>query len=349
MTAATVTTIFAERVLHWYAAYGRKDLPWQVKDPYRVWISEIMLQQTQVKTVLPYYTRFMARFPTVASLADAEPDFLLLSWSGLGYYARARNLHRAAIIVRDNFGGEFPRQFDDVVALPGIGRSTAGAILSLACDQRHVILDGNVKRVLARHAMISGWPGNTAVAEELWQLAEELTPSNDVAAYNQAMMDIGATLCTRAKPQCERCPVSADCQAFLHDAVQDYPEKKPARKNPERKCYLLLLRDGDSVLLERRPPQGIWGGLWSFPELVDLDAWCAERNIRTEDVVQLEPVTHVFSHFRLTMIPVQVSRQQADWVSDRDSEWYDVHQPVRVGMAAPIKMIFESLREHEHA
>ena len=206
---------FATRLLDWFDEHGRKDLPWQhPKDAYRVWVSEVMLQQTQVQTVIPYFERFMARFPDVITLADAAQDDVLQHWSGLGYYARARNLHRAAQVIRDNHAGEFPRTLDEVIDLPGIGRSTAGAILSLAFGQRHTILDGNVKRVLARHQAVEGWPGRTAVAKQLWEIAEQYTPEENTAAYTQAIMDLGATLCTRSKPACERCPVATDCQAL---------------------------------------------------------------------------------------------------------------------------------------
>ena len=276
---------FAERLLAWFADHGRHDLPWQRDpSPYGVWVSEIMLQQTQVATVIPYYERFMARFPDLAALAEAPLDEVLAHWSGLGYYARARNLHRAARQAMAEHGGRLPETIDALQALPGIGRSTAGAILSLALGQRHPILDGNVKRVLARHAAVAGWPGKAAVQRTLWELAEARTPRRRVADYNQAMMDLGATLCTRARPACERCPVAADCRAREQGLQTDYPGPRPRRELPERQVQMLLVRDPQGrVLLERRPPQGVWGGLWCLPELAteaDPLARCRERGLR---------------------------------------------------------------------
>ncbi|HEY5762079.1 MAG TPA: A/G-specific adenine glycosylase, partial [Rhodocyclaceae bacterium] len=224
-------TDFATRVLHWYDQHGRTDLPWQdTGDPYRVWVSEIMLQQTQVQTVIPYYRRFMHRFPDLASLAGARLDDVLQHWSGLGYYARARNLHYAAEIIRDRHDGRFPETIEAVCELPGIGRSTAGAILALTFDQRHAILDGNVKRVLARHAAVDGWPGKTAVARKLWELAEARTPPERVGAYTQAMMDLGATLCTRSRPACAMCPVQGDCRALARGEVERFPGRKSKKE-----------------------------------------------------------------------------------------------------------------------
>ncbi|MGD1984639.1 MAG: A/G-specific adenine glycosylase, partial [Chromatiaceae bacterium] len=234
---------FATRILAWFAQHGRKDLPWQrPTDPYRVWVSEIMLQQTQVGTVVPYFERFMHRFPTLSDLADATLDEVLHHWSGLGYYARARNLHAAARQVMVEHDGRLPTEIDRLQALPGIGRSTAGAVLSLACGQRQVILDGNVKRVLARHHAVDGWPGRTAVAKRLWSIAERLTPVQRVAEYNQAMMDLGATLCTRRRPSCDRCPVNDDCVARRQGDPHDYPGSKPQRRLPERTVRMLMVR-----------------------------------------------------------------------------------------------------------
>ena len=262
---------FAERLLDWFDDHGRKDLPWQRGiNPYRVWISEIMLQQTQVQTVIPYYERFMQSFPDLQSLADADIDAVLQHWSGLGYYARARNLHKAAGAIRDNFAGEFPTAFDDVVELPGIGQSTAGAILAIAGNQRHAILDGNVKRVLARHAAVAGWPGKTDVSKQLWALAEARTPQQRVADYTQAIMDLGATLCTRSKPNCAACPVASDCAARIADDVAAYPGRKPKKAKPLRQTTMVIAVNGAAVFLQRRPPVGIWGGLWSLPEVVDV-------------------------------------------------------------------------------
>ena len=292
---------FAERLLAWFDVHGRKDLPWQVDDSYAIWISEIMLQQTQVQTVIPYYERFMLRFPDAVALADAPLDEVLHHWSGLGYYARARNLHAAAEIVRDQHGGRFPTSFDDVEALPGVGRSTAGAIIALSSGERHPILDGNVKRVLARHAAIDGWPGKTDVANALWALAEEHTPTERVADYTQAIMDLGATLCTRSRPRCAACPVHADCRACAMDAVERFPGKKPKKAKPRKVTTMLMAVSRDSLYLERRPAAGIWGGLWSLPEVDNdgIDDWCERRAgrpdvevvLRATGIVDIESVS----------------------------------------------------------
>ena len=253
---------FAARVLDWFDQHGRKDLPWQQNPtPYRVWVSEIMLQQTQVQTVIPYYQRFMQSFPTLETLADAPVDQVLHHWSGLGYYARARNLHKAAQQLHQHNADEFPQTLDELIALPGIGRSTAGAILSLACGQPQAILDGNVKRVLARYFAVEGWPGKTAVLKELWELSEAVTPDQRTAAFNQAMMDMGATLCRRGKPECSRCPLFEDCIACASDRVTDFPAARPRRDVPVRKVQMLLLVGADDrVYLQRRTASGIWGG-----------------------------------------------------------------------------------------
>jgi A/G-specific adenine glycosylase len=273
---------FSDKLLTWHDTHGRKDLPWQKHSTaYRVWISEIMLQQTQVATVIPYYDRFMDRFPDLISLANAELDDVLHLWSGLGYYARARNLHKAAKSVRDDHGGVFPMEFEEVTALPGIGRSTAAAILALADNQHHAILDGNVKRVLTRYYMVEGWPGAPSVIQALWSLAEKLTPAQRVAQYTQAIMDLGATLCTRSRPACAICPLTADCQAHAANRQAEFPHRRPKKKLPVRETTFVMMCDqAGQVMLERRPPSGIWGGLWGFPECPDdanLDQWCSEQ------------------------------------------------------------------------
>jgi len=344
-------TDFASRLLTWYDTDGRKDLPWQQRvDPYRVWVSEIMLQQTQVKTVIPYFERFMQSFPDVISLADADIDEVLHHWSGLGYYARARNLHKAARKVRDEFGGEFPLQFDDVQSLPGIGRSTAGAILSLAAGQRHPILDGNVKRVLARHGAIAGWPGQTAVQKELWSLAGERTPHARVADYTQAIMDLGATLCTRSRPACTACPVSDDCEAYATNTIGEYPGRKPKKAKPLKTTTMVLATNGDSVYLERRPPAGIWGGLWSLPEIQDEDlaAWSA-RILEADDpeTEPWEPLRHSFSHYDLDIRPyvVRVDATSSKVADGNDSTWYRLDDLPPGGIAAPVMKLINNLRE----
>ena len=342
---------YSQAVVEWFAEHGRKDLPWQQNpSPYRVWVSEIMLQQTQVATVIPYYQKFMASFPDVTALADASQDDVLHHWSGLGYYARARNLHKAAGIVRDQFDGQFPGDFDSVVALPGIGRSTAGAILSLALGQRHAILDGNVKRVLARHFAIEGWPGKQAIANELWRLAEENTPPQSITMYNQAMMDLGATVCVRRNPLCANCPLSAGCRALQLHRVDEFPGRKPGKVKPLRQTHMLIARCGSELFLERRPPSGIWGGLWSFPELSSRAAavdWCQARFASLpQSMDQLDTVRHSFSHFDLDILPIVVrvaeaSRTVAD---DRAGHWYRLDKPPRLGLAAPVQKLMKSLQ-----
>lgn len=357
---------FSTVVLSWYDQHGRKDLPWQQdRTPYRVWISEVMLQQTQVATVIPYFERFMARFPSATALADTELDAVLHLWSGLGYYARARNLHKAAVAVRDQYAGEFPCEFEAVQALPGIGRSTAGAILALACDQQQAILDGNVKRVLARFHAVDGWPGETAVLARLWEYAERYTPAVRTADYTQAMMDLGATLCTRTRPVCEQCPLLAECRAFAADAVSRYPVARPHRELPVRSTHMLLLRNkrGD-VLLQQRPPQGIWGGLWSFPELAvsagtgdedsgGISAWCEQALGRRAARLEAWPaVRHTFSHFHLDITPwlVQLGENRAQAVLEgQPTVWYNTRTENICGLAAPVQRLLEQLQRLDNS
>lgn len=335
---------FSQRVLDWYAVHGRKNLPWQIEPmPYRVWVSEIMLQQTQVATVVPYYERFMQRFPDVVSLADAALDEVLHLWSGLGYYARARNLHKTAVKIRDEFDGEFPRDNETVTALPGIGRSTAGAILSLSLEQRHAILDGNVKRVLARHRGIEGWPGRTAVLNALWEQAEKFTPEENVRQYNQAMMDIGAMICTRSRPACADCPVNEDCIARLEARQHELPGKKPKSERPQREVIMPVLFFNGAVLLEKRPPAGIWGGLWSLPECENLNEWLARNELRDANTCVLPGVSHAFSHFQLNITPVLLKTVKAAALNDRETQWYDLASPPALGLAAPVQRILEHL------
>lgn len=303
---------FARRLVAWHEHSGRHGLPWQGGDAYRVWLSEVMLQQTQVATAAPYYERFVARFPGVRELAGADLDEVLALWSGLGYYARARNLLAAARIVCEVHGGELPDDIESLMALPGIGRSTAGAVLSLAFGQRHPVLDGNVKRVLARHAGIDGWPGGRDVETKLWALAERLTPRTRTAAYTQAVMDLGATVCTRARPRCGACPLASDCVALHEGRIAELPAPRPRKAVPVRSTVMLLLRDGDgAVLLERRPPHGIWGGLWCLPETADEASAAAEARERygivTGPLQRLAPLRHAFTHFVLDIAPLAAS------------------------------------------
>jgi len=346
------TTPFAERILHWFESNGRKDLPWQQNTtPYRVWVSEIMLQQTQVATVIPYYERFMKSFPDVDALASADIDAVLHHWSGLGYYARARNLHKAAQHIRDEYRGTFPTAFEDVLALPGIGRSTAGAILALSRNERHAILDGNVKRVLARYHTIGGWPGNASVADELWQVAESHLPENNIADYTQAMMDLGATICRRSRPLCGNCPLTGDCKAYKDDAVANFPGKRAKKAKPQKTSHMLLLRSGTAIYLERRPAAGIWGGLWSFPELsgdTQVAEWCEQRlNVRPTAVEKWATVRHSFTHFDLDIEPiaVRVEKDSAKVADDNDHIWYDTAAPQKLGIAAPVMILIQKLKE----
>jgi len=350
----TRVTDFSARLLDWFDAHGRKDLPWQQDaSPYRVWLSEIMLQQTQVQTVIPYYERFMQSFPGIDDLANASIDEVLNHWSGLGYYARARNLHRAAQQIRDDFNGEFPGTIETVMSLPGIGRSTAGAILSIAFGQGHPILDGNVKRVLARHAAVCGWPGKADVAATLWRLAGKYTPATQAGRYTQAIMDLGATVCTRKQPACVDCPVRSDCVALAAGNVSDYPEPRPKKAKPLRETTMLLAVAENAVYLERRPATGIWGGLWSFPEIdpTCIDDWCERMAGDVSDgAVQWQVLRHSFSHFDLDIRPVVIRcRQIKTSAGDTgDATWYQLDQQPPGGIAAPVRKLIDSLRSFEN-
>lgn len=343
---------FQSRLLDWFDRHGRKTLPWQHdKTPYRVWVSEIMLQQTQVATVIPYFERFMARFPSVAHLAAANQDEVLHLWTGLGYYARARNLHRAAQVVMAEHAGEFPvHSLDAMAALPGIGLSTAGAIISISTGRRAVILDGNVKRVLTRLHGVEGWPGRTAVQRELWRLAERYTPSERLPDYSQAMMDLGATLCTRGKPSCLICPFADVCIAHARGEERRFPEAKPKKTLPERHTRMLLLCDDDGrVLLEQRPSSGLWGGLWCFPQFDDDSAlrdWLALHASQACLNPSWQPFTHTFSHFRLHIVPQPAMLgREANSVSEAGRLWYNPRSPASIGLAAPVKALLEILAQ----
>jgi len=344
---------FGNRVLAWFDAHGRRHLPWQQDaTPYRVWVSEIMLQQTQVATVVPYFERFMSRFPDVRDLAAAPVDEVLHHWSGLGYYARARNLHRAARRVCETFDGEFPVDLEGMQALPGVGRSTAGAVLSLACGQRQAILDGNVKRVLARHVAEPGWPGTAAVARRLWALAESLTPTRRVGDYNQAMMDLGAGVCTRTRPDCAGCPLSGDCAARAQGRSQDYPGRKPRKSLPQRSVRMLLVRElSGHVLLERRPPAGVWGGLWCLPEVdpaTDPLDWCKDRLQQSGSLGRtLASRRHSFSHFHLHIEPVEILLKQSGCgvLEGGERLWYNPGQAKQVGLAAPVARLLDEIAD----
>lgn len=341
---------FSQQLLAWFDVAGRKDLPWQQDiTPYRVWVSEIMLQQTQVTTVIDYYQRFMARFPTVHNLADAPTDDVLALWTGLGYYARARNLHKAAKLVCDEFGGEFPHDHELLQQLPGVGRSTAAAIYSIACNGRAPILDGNVKRVLTRYAAIDGWPALKHVESQLWDLAEELTPDKRVADYTQAIMDLGATLCTRSKPQCPSCPVQNNCQSFASNTQTNYPSKKPKKQIPTRQVHMLIIENNQGeILLEQRPDSGIWGGLWSFPEAANADELdhYIDKNLCTNSSKQHWPLMrHTFSHFHLDITPVHIHLhgEITTIMEAKPQLWYKGHPEQQVGLAAPVKKLLDAV------
>ena len=344
---------FSNRILSWFEQHGRKDLPWQQSpSAYRVWVSEIMLQQTRVATVIPYYNRFMERFPDIAALAQADQDQVLHYWSGLGYYARARHLHVAAQQLVALHGGCFPESFEAVLALPGIGRSTAGAILALAFGQHHSILDGNVKRVLARYYCVEGWPGQSGVLKKLWQLAEKHTPDECVSAYTQAIMDLGATLCTRTKPACDDCPLGEGCRARACGRQADFPSPRPRKTLPVRETTMLLLTNEKSeVVLEKRPAVGIWGGLWSFPEIspgVAVDAWCRETiGLSVDRMEQWPVVRHTFSHFHLDITPViAVAGIRDGRVMEAGARlWYNTGSKQELGFAAPVEKLLGRLAE----
>ena len=345
----------AEALLAWYDRHGRHDLPWKSgRDPYRIWLSEIMLQQTRVTTVLPYFERFIGAFPDVHALADAEPDRVLNLWTGLGYYARARNLHAAARRIVDDHDGRLPAEPEALRALPGIGPSTAGAIAAMAHHVRAPILDGNVRRVLTRLAGIERWPGERAVEKQLWGLADALTPQERVADYTQAIMDLGATVCTPRRPACALCPLAADCRARAEGLTERIPAPRPKRARPERHTRMLMIQGPDArVLLERRPPQGIWGGLWCFPQLdeeADLESGLRSLLQLPEDAeltsASWASFHHTFTHFRLHIRPVRVQLPHpAHNVRDDDRDWFDPSSAPNVGLAAPVKRLLGLLAD----
>jgi A/G-specific adenine glycosylase len=339
-------------LIDWHARRGRHDLPWQKdRSPYRVWVSEIMLQQTQVATVIPYYERFISRFPDVATLAAARIDDVLHHWTGLGYYARGRNLHRAAVYIRDELGGAFPDSIAELLMLPGIGRSTAGAILALSRDESHPILDGNVKRVLARYFAVPGESTDRTTIERLWQLAERCTPQEHAAVYTQAIMDLGATVCVRRKPLCGFCPLSEGCLARKSGRQNEIPAPRPTRVRRTRQVFMLVaVRDDRAVLLERRPESGVWGGLWCLPEF---DTLSAARVYADQSLARLrgEPealarMHHSFTHFDLIISPLLTRCSgPAGAMDDGQSLWYNTHAPARIGVPAPIKSLLDRLAD----
>jgi len=341
----------SDDLLQWFAQHGRHDLPWQhPRSAYRVWVSEIMLQQTQVATVIPYFDRFMLQFPDIKTLANASLDEVLHLWTGLGYYARARNLHKAAQQISDQYQGEFPDDFESVLALPGIGRSTAGAILAQAYNQHHAILDGNVKRVLTRLYAIEGWPGQKAVENQLWDIAQQNTQEDCSCDYSQAIMDFGATLCRR-KPNCESCPLTTHCQAYQIGRATDFPTPKARKIPPIRQTQMLILQDhAQQVLLLQRPPAGIWGGLWSLPECPadqDISDWCQQMlGLKIETTTAQAPIRHTFSHFHLDITPIhaRVSGSSQAVMEADGRVWYNTRLPDARGLPAPVKTLLQSIK-----
>ena len=337
---------FQQQVLDWFNLNGRKDLPWQQDiTPYKVWLSETMLQQTQVATVIPYFHAFITQFPTIEDLAAAPIDAVLHRWAGLGYYARARNLHKSAQIIVEQ--GYFPDNLEDLITLPGIGQSTAGAILSIAFKKSHPILDGNVRRVLARFKGIYGWPGNTQINKQLWGISSALTPQNRVAEYTQAMMDLGATLCTRSKPACEQCPLNSHCLAKATETVHLLPTPKPSKIIPIKQLTFLLLKNNQQELVMiKRPSKGIWGGLWSLPEfdsIISAIEWCNVNQLPVIHSQSLAPQRHTFSHYHLdySTLIIQTENPINIVMEANQSVWYKMADIGQLGLPAPIKLLIQ--------
>jgi len=340
---------FAGRLVRWQARHGRNGLPWQsTHDAYRIWVSEVMLQQTQVATVIPYYERFLARFPDLRTLAQAPLEQVLAVWSGLGYYSRARNLHSAARTLAGSLGGRFPRTRQTLESLPGLGRSTAAAIAVFAFGQREAILDGNVKRVLARHFAVRGFPGEKRVEARLWTLAESLLPARNIARYTQALMDLGAVLCTRTQPDCARCPVRTSCAALSRRKVEAFPQPRPRRALPEKKTTMLLLLRAGEVLLEKRPPVGLWGGLWCLPEMpsgADPRQYCSDRyGARLAAADRLPELRHGFTHFRLTVTPLICRMDSSShWAGEPGQLWLPLEEIAQAAVPVPVRKLLACL------
>ncbi len=334
---------FSQAVLAWFDQYGRHHLPWQQNPtPYRVWISEIMLQQTRVNTVIPYFQHFIERFKDIPTLANSSRNEVLHLWSGLGYYARGRNLHRSAQIIANEFNGIFPDKIEEVIKLPGIGRSTAGAILAQSHQQRHPILDGNVKRVLCRFDAIQGWPGTSIITKQLWQLADKYTPQTRSRAYTQAIMDLGATICTRSSPACSLCPVQKICLSKQQNLQTELPTPRPCKKRPTKTAYALVFKnEQNEIYLEQRPPTGVWGGLWSFPEVT---------NGKEPSGHYLATQHHTFSHYHLELTPIIIqSNKQSHTVQDSSTAiWYTPFHSNKLGLAAPVKRLLNQLFHEEN-
>jgi A/G-specific adenine glycosylase len=341
---------FANRLIAWQRVHGRHDLPWQnTTDPYAIWVSEVMLQQTQVAAVIGYYSKFMQRFPNISSLANASQEEVLQHWSGLGYYSRARNLHNAAVTIMNDHGGQFPNDFYTIQTLTGIGRSTAAAIASFAFNQVQTILDGNVKRVLARHFLVEGWPSAPKVESELWRLAEDLLPEQGMVAYTQGLMDLGATICNRSKPICDICPLNNSCKALQQQRVHELPTPKPHKPIPEKHTTMLILQHGDEILLEKRPATGIWGGLWSFPEIGNDEEYeslaLKKFGVVAEASTAYPNLTHTFTHFKLHIRPLrlQVIKRNIQ-ISQPSHLWVSIDDAVGAAIPTPIRKILLSMQ-----
>lgn len=369
-------------MLNWYTRHGRKSLPWQSgrnqpRDPYTIWVAEIMLQQTRVQTVIPYYQKFMARFPDISALANCDADELLHYWSGLGYYARARNLQATAKQIVTQYAGNFPDQFEQVLALPGIGRSTAGAILAFAWGKRYPILDGNVRRVLARYYAIAGYPGNRFVTAKLWEIADQLTPMKRVGEYTQALMDLGANVCRRTKPLCVSCPLANSCTAYQLGTATAFPQPKPKVARRCKSVIMLLVKNHRAeLLLVKRPPSGIWGGLWSLPEYTPvppalrknpaanpltktedkekltaenqaIEKWCEHQFGYTIETGQALPrMRHSFTHFDLDILPLPAvcTRFSTRAMDSQPHLWYNPLFPAQIGLPAAVSRIVSNFK-----
>ena len=340
---------FSANLLLWFDQHGRHDLPWQLNiTPYRVWISEVMLQQTQTTTAAPYFTNFIDTFPSIDKLASASIDAVLHNWTGLGYYARARNLHKAANLLMDKYNGELPMSVSELEALPGIGPSTAGAIVAICANQKATILDGNVKRVLARCFAIDGWPGKKATAKALWQKAEQLTPDTRVRDYTQAIMDLGATLCTRTSPDCSNCPFETECIAHQSNRSDQFPAKKPKKVVPVRTTTMLVIENPQGeLLLQQRLSTGLWSGLWSFPEGDAIKDTLLQLDIETtliESQARKEKFRHSFTHFHLEITPVHVKLTDTPaTIGGKPIVWYSPSAPAEIGLTGPVTRLLKEL------
>ena len=344
---------FATRVVVWQKRHGRHDLPWQnTRDPYRIWLSEIMLQQTQVATVIPYFARFLAKFPTLRDLANASEDEVLALWSGLGYYSRGRNLLRAAQIVAENFFGEFPKALSDILSLPGVGQSTAAAISAFAFGERQAILDGNVKRVFARHFGIAGFPGAKKVESKLWDVANDVLPNQNIEAYTQGLMDLGATVCLRSRPLCLACPVEATCVAKRDSRIQELPSPRPKKVVPEKSTTMLIIAHAGEVLLEKRPPTGVWAGMWCFPEMPNVGSardTCRERfGLETHLPKPWEVLEHGFTHFKLSITPQPVEvKKKLSRATEPGVMWLSIADALIAAIPQPVRILLTKLDEQK--